>query len=154
MDVSVRSVALTVIAIAAGMYVLSWAREVFIPIVLSALISYALEPVVLAMMRLRLSRVVASALLMAILTGSVLYGGYALADDATAIVAELPEAAQKLRRVLNQNRGESGTLEQVQQAAEELQKTANEAAGPNAAPRGVTRVQIEEPAINVRQYVS
>jgi predicted PurR-regulated permease PerM len=154
MDVSVRSVALTVIAIAAGMYVLSWAREVFIPIVLSALISYALEPVVLAMMRLRLSRVVASALLMAVLTGSVLYGGYALADDATAIVAELPEAAQKLRRVLNQNRGESGTLGQVQQAAEELQKTANEAAGPNTAPRGVTRVQIEEPAINVRQYVS
>ncbi len=154
MDVSVRSVALTVIAAAAAMYVLSWAREVFIPIVLSVLISYAMEPIVLALMRLRLSRVAAAAVLMALTTGSFVYGGYALSDDAAAVVAELPEAAQKLRRVLNRNRQDPGAIEQVQEAAEELQKTANEATGPSPAPRGVTRVQIEEPAINVREYVS
>ena len=153
MDVSVRSVALTIIAVAAAMYVLNWASEVFIPIVLSVLISYALEPVVLWLMRLRLPRVAAAGLLMTLLTGGFLYGGYALSDDATAIVAELPEAAQKLRDVLNRNR-QNGTIEQVQEAAEELQKTANEATGPSPAPKGVQRVQIEEPAINVRNYVS
>ena len=45
-DVNARSAALTIIAVAAGMGVLYWAREVFIPIVLSVLISYALEPIV------------------------------------------------------------------------------------------------------------
>ena len=154
MDVSVRSVALTVVAIAAGMYVLSWAREIFIPIVLSALISYALEPVVLTLMRAKLPRVGAAAVVMTLLTGSTLYTGYVLSDDAAAIVAELPEAAQELRQVLRRDGGEPGTLEQVQEAAEELQKTANEAAGTSPAPRGVQRVQIEEPAIDVREYVS
>ena len=56
---NVRSVALTVIAVAVGMYVLQWAQEVFIPIVLSVLVSYALEPVVLWLMRLRLPRIAA-----------------------------------------------------------------------------------------------
>ena len=50
--------------------------------------------------------------------------------------------------------GEPGAIQQVQRAAEELQRTADEAAGPNPAPRGVQRVQIEEPAINVREYVT
>lgn len=150
----VRSVALTVVAAAAAMYVLSWAREVFIPIVLSVLISYALEPIVLWLMRLHLPRVAATGLLMTMLVGSIAYGGWALSDDAAAVVAELPVAAQRFRRVMSRNPRDPGTIEQVQQAAEELQKTANEAAGPSPAPRGVQRVQIEEPAINVREYVS
>ena len=154
MDVSVRSVALTIVAVAAAMYVLSWAREVFIPIVLSVLISYALEPVVLALMKMRIPRVAGSALLIAALTASMGYSGWALSDDAAAVVAELPEAAQKLRRLMARAQREPGTIEQVQQAAEELQRTANAAAGPSPAPRGVQRVQIEEPAINVRDYVT
>ena len=53
-DVNVRSVALTVIAVAGRtMYILQWAQEVFIPIVLSLLIGYALEPVVVGLMRLK-----------------------------------------------------------------------------------------------------
>jgi predicted PurR-regulated permease PerM len=44
-------------------------------------------------------------------------------------------------------------MQHVQKAAEELQKTADEAGGRNPVPRGVTRVQIEEPAINLREYV-
>ena len=153
-DISVRSVALTVVACAAGMYVLSWAREVFIPIILSILISYALEPIVLALMRLRMSRIAAAAILMTVVSGSIMYGGWALFDDATAVVAQLPSAAQKMRLVLARDTPEPTAIEQVQQAADELQRTANEASGTNPVPRGVQRVQIEEPAINVREYLS
>ena len=39
------------------MYVLHWAQEVFIPIVLSILISYALEPIVVWLTRIWLPRV-------------------------------------------------------------------------------------------------
>ena len=135
------------------MAVLYWAREVFIPIVLSVLISYALDPVVRALMRLRLPRSLAAAVAVALLGGSLAYGAYALSDDAAAMVGEVPKAAARLRQAMRQ--GGSGPIQQVQDAANELQRTANEATGgPTPAPRGVQRVQVEEPAFDVREYVS
>ena len=153
-DVNARSVALTILGFAAAMWLLSWAREVFIPIVLSVLISYALEPIVVWLMRIRIPRVAGAALVVTLLAGSLGYGAYVLSDDAAAIVAELPNAAVRLRMALRRDPQQGGAIQQVQKAAEELQKTADEAAGTNPAPRGVQRVQIEEPAIDVREYVS
>jgi predicted PurR-regulated permease PerM len=152
-NVSVRSVALTILAVAATMYVLHWAREAFIPIVLSILISYALEPIVSMLTRIHLHRILAAALVVTVTAGTLGYSVYSLSDDAAAIVAQLPEAAQRLRRTMQRN-GAPGPIDQVTKAAEELQKTADQAAGTNPAPRDVRRVQIEEPAINVRQYVT
>jgi predicted PurR-regulated permease PerM len=153
-DLSIRSVALTVLATAAVMWILNWAREVFIPIVFSILISYALEPIVASLMRVRLSRIAASAIVMALLSGTLGYGVYTLSDDAADIVAQLPEAAQKLRQSLRRGEGEPGAIQQVQRAAAELQRTADEATGPNPAPRGVQRVQVETPTFDVREYVT
>jgi predicted PurR-regulated permease PerM len=154
-QVNVRGVALTVIAVAAAMFVLQWAQEAFIPIVLSILISYALEPVVLTVMRFRLPRPAAAGAVVVLLTALFAFGAYSLADDAAAIVADVPQAAQKLRQTLRREANDSGAIEQVQKAAEELQKTADAAAGTTpAAGRNVTRVQIEEPAIDVREYLT
>ncbi len=153
-DLSVRSMALTLIAAAAVMWVLSWAREVFIPIIVGVLISYALEPVVGWCMRMRIPRMLASGLVMTLLTASVGYGAYALTDDAAEIVAKLPEAAQRLRQTMRPARGEPGAIQQVQRAAEELQQTADAAAGRNPVSRGVQRVQIEEPTVDVREYLT
>jgi len=153
-DVKLRSVALVVIAAASGVALLYWAREVFIPIVLSVLISYALQPVVTLLMRAHLPRVLAAALVMLVFTGGVLYSGYALWDDAKAMVAAVPGAATKLRVALRHDRSAPGTIEQVQKAADELQRTADEAGARNPAPAGVQRVQIEEPTIDVRGYLS
>ena len=86
-DVKLRSVALVVIASACAVGLLYWAREVFIPIVLSVLISYALEPIVATLMRLRLPRVAAAAIVIMLFTGGLGYAGYALSDDAAAMVA-------------------------------------------------------------------
>src|SRR5687767_8288587 len=82
-----RSIALFVLAASAAIAVLHWARAAFIPIVLSILISYALDPIVRWVMRVRIPRTAASFLVVAALTGLLGYTGYALSDDATAIVA-------------------------------------------------------------------
>ena len=153
-NISVRSVALTMIAVGVTMYVLHWAREVFIPIVLSILISYALEPVVVWMTRIRLPRAAAAAVVVTLVTGLLGYGIYSLSDDGAAIVAKLPAAARQFRRIMERDRNNTGAIQQVQKAAEELQKTADQAAVENPVSKDVTRVQIEEPAINVREYVS
>jgi predicted PurR-regulated permease PerM len=146
---NVRTVALVVTAIAATMYLLHWARQAFIPIVLSILISYALEPVVKGLMRLRMRRLAASALVVTLVTGSLGYTIYGISDDVTAIARQLPEAAQKLRQVLRRDGG-PGTIQQVQKAADELQRAADEAAGST----NVRRVQVETPVFDVRQYVT
>jgi predicted PurR-regulated permease PerM len=151
-SVNVRGIALTIIAAAATTFVLRWAAEIFIPIVLSVLISYALEPVVAGLSRVRFPRVLASAAVVIALTGALGYGVYALSDDASAIAASLPNAATKLRQALRH--GQSQTISNVQRAAQELQRTADEAAGANPAPKGVQRVQVEQPAIDVKQYLS
>lgn len=152
-DINVRNVGLTVIAFAATMYLLHWAQQAFIPIVLSILISYALEPIVVMLTKIRIHRVLAAGLVVMLSTGTLGYGLYSLSDDAAAIVAQVPEAAQRLRRTMQRDTS-PGPIEQVQKAADELQKTADQAAPTNPAPKNVTRVQIEEPAINVRQYVT
>jgi len=153
LEVNVRSVGLTVTAVGAAMAVLWWAQEVFIPIVLSVLISYALDPLVIALMRLRVPRALASALVVATVVGGVGYTVWAITDDVAEIVAQVPDAAQKLRQVVRSNHRSGGTIQQVKEAAEELQKTAEAAAGPSTSQRGVQRVQIEEPAIDFRDYL-
>ena len=151
--VGIHSVALTVLAVAVGMYLLHWAQEAFIPIVLSILISYALEPIVSLIIRMRVPRIIAAGLVVLMAGGVLGYGMYSLSDDVTALVAQVPDAAQRLRRTMQRDRS-PGPIEQVQKAAAELQKTADQAAGTNPPRQDVTRVQIEEPTINVRQYIS
>jgi predicted PurR-regulated permease PerM len=152
--VDVRSAALTILAVLATILVLQYAQSMIIPIVLGVLISYALEPIVALLMRLRLPRVAAAAIVILLFTGGLGYAGYALSDDAAAMVAALPDAATKLRATLRRNQAQPETIKQVQRAANELQRTADEASAINPVPSGVQRVQIVEPAIDVRSYVS
>ena len=70
------------------------------------------------------------------------------------MVSELPDAAARLRVALRRGRDKPGTIQQVQKAAAELQKTADEASGQNPVGAGVQRVQIEAPAIDVRGVLS
>ena len=152
--VNIRSVALTVLAVIAATFALQQGREFFIPLVLSALISYALDPVVTWLTRLRLPRAAAAAFILMIAVGGTAAGLYSLRDEATAIVQQIPEAARKLRTsMIRDRRGADSTIEQVQKAATELERTASAATEPSPAPRGVTRVQVEEPPIRVRDYL-
>ena len=122
---------------------------------LSILISYALEPIVVDDTRIRLPRVLAVGAGRHRWSPPALgYAVYSLSDDATAIVAQLPDAAQSCARDACNATATAGAIQQVSRRPTELQKTADEAAGTNPAPRGVQRVQIEEPAINIRQYLS
>jgi predicted PurR-regulated permease PerM len=152
-EVSIHSVALSLIAAGAAMAVLWWAQEVFIPIVLSVLISYALEPVVVGLHRVHVPRPLGAALVVSAVMCGMGYTAWTLSDDAAEIVSQLPSVAQKLRHTLRAARGDGGAIQQMQEAADELQKTADAAAGTAPAPRGVQRVQIEEPTIDFREYL-
>jgi predicted PurR-regulated permease PerM len=151
---NIRSVALTIVAVVGTIFALQYAQPFLIPIVLAVLVAYGLDPIVSALTRVKVPRVLAAALVVLTLGGSLGVGIYSLSDEAVAIAQQLPDAAQQLRRRMRELRGgESSTIEKVQQAANELERTASEAAGQTPTPRGVTRVQIEEPAFNARDYL-
>ncbi len=158
MPVDIRSVSLVVIATLASLFALNWAKAVIIPVLLGLMASYALTPIVDRFERWRIPRVLGSAALLIAIVGGLGWTGYALSDDATALVESLPDIAQKFREAVQKRQhGPSskpvGAIDKVQQAACELEK-ATEASNASAAAtsRGVTRVQIEKPKFNIQDY--
>ena len=73
------------------------AEPFLVPVVAGILLSYALRPVVTLLERGRVPRLAAAALVMSVLVGLLSGIGYAISDDVSAAVAELPGAARKLR---------------------------------------------------------
>ena len=67
----------------------------------------------------------------------------------------LPQAAQRLRAALRKDRqaNRGGAIDQMQKAAAELSQAASEAAPAVPVPKGVLRVQVEEPAVKVSDYL-
>lgn len=166
MPVDVRSAALTVIAVLVGIVALQQAQSVLIPIVLGLLLSFALSPVVNGLARYHVPRAAGAALAVALLVGSVGVGVYTLSDEALAIVAKVPEAAQRLRArfTAHQRQNNETLIKQVQQAAKEIEKTADVATAADVAtsadePRAkraggpVQRVEIIEPAFRASDYL-
>jgi predicted PurR-regulated permease PerM len=153
-DVDAIRVALFVIAALATILMLQYAQPVLIPLVVGILISYVLEPAVASMARHGIPRIFGSFLVLAMLCGGTGLGVYTLTDEAIAIVENVPTAARRLAQRLERGRGKpDGALEKVQEAAKEVEKAAEQVREPDTTAKGVTRVQIVEPALAARDYL-
>jgi len=144
-----------VLAVLGVLFMLYWARAVCIPIMIGVLISYALSPLVNRLHGWHIPRSVGAAVLLLGFLGSVGTLSYSLGDDAAVLIETLPEVAQNLRRTLRREGiASGGAIENMQQAADQLQRAADESGGGAAdAPSGVTRVQIERPGLDVRDFL-
>ena len=151
----VRNLSLTVLTVLAVIFVLHWARAFFIPLMLGIMISYAFSPLVNRMQKWRIPRAIGAAVLLAGIVGGAGSLVYSLSDDAIQLIETLPEAAQKFRKTLRKEWGTTeGAMDQVQQAAVQLERAASETINPDAtAPQGVTRVLIEKSTLNVSDYL-
>ncbi len=153
--VDVSSFSLALLTVLAVIFVLQWAQAIFIPLMLGLMISYALSPPVNLMQKWRIPRAIGAAVLLIAIVGGIGSLGYSLSDDAAKLIETLPAAAQKIRLARLKERGASeGTMEKVQKTATQLEQAASETG--TAAPvvqHGVTRVQIEKPKLNVRDYL-
>ncbi|MBC7394921.1 MAG: AI-2E family transporter [Variovorax sp.] len=155
MPVDVRSASLVVLAVLATVFALQWASAVFIPLMVSLLLTYALAPVVTRLERIKISRWFGAAAILLILGGAIAWTTYSLAGSALQLVDSLPLAAQKLRAQVRQGAAaRTGTpLDSVQQAASQLERAAEENSAKVASRTGATRVVVERPAFNVRDYM-
>ena len=160
MPIDIRSLALTVIAVSLGILLIQYAQSVLIPIALGVLISYALMPLVGSLARIHVPRVLGAAIAVMLLVGGTGLGVYTLSDDAMAIVADVPQAARRLReRVVTHRSQPTGMLTQVQEAAREIEKTADIATSATNEPArtpsrdAVQRVQVVQPAFRASDYI-
>jgi len=154
MPVDVRSASLVVLAVLATVFALQWGQAVFIPLMLSLLLTYALSPLVDMLHRWKLPRWIAAAVILLGLFGGLGWTGYSLSGNASQLLDSLPVAAQKLGQAMRRDKSASATpLESVQQAAAQLEKAAEENSARVAARKGVARVVIERPGFNVRDYL-
>jgi predicted PurR-regulated permease PerM len=181
MPVDVRSLSLIVLTVLACIFALQWAQSVLVPILLGVMFSYALTPAVDWLQRRRLPRAIGATLVLGAFVGVIGWGAWALSDDASALIETLPRVAQKVRQGLDGQRGKPSTspIDRVQQAANELEQAAQHAATEASAgaatgasdaaaarapatkltpitappPRAVTRVVVERPGFNIRDYL-
>lgn len=150
MPVSIRSLSLAIIAVLAGLFVLHWARAVFIPFMLGLVFSYALSPLVNWMESRRIPRALGAGILMLSLLTAMGTTTYALSDEAVQLVESLPAAAQKFRQALKKQQG--STLDTVQKAAAQIEQAAKESSVPSTS-RGVMRVVVEPSRFNIKDYL-
>ena len=155
LPVDVNSFSLALLAVLAVIFVLYWARAIFIPLMLGVMISYALSPLVNLMQKWRIPRAIGAAVLLlgiVVGTGSLVYS---LSGDAAKLIETMPNSVQKISVAISKERGmPKGTMENVQKTATQIERAASKTVAPApAVSRGVTRVQIEKPKLNVKDYL-
>ncbi|MDL2336686.1 MAG: AI-2E family transporter [Pseudomonadota bacterium] len=155
MPVDVRSLSLAILAALGVLFAMRWASPVLIPLMLGVMLSYALSPIVDRLHRWRVPRAAGAALLLLAIVGGLGWTAYTLSDDATALLESLPEATQKIRQTVLSHRNPSeSTIDKVQKAATQLEQVAQESGRvPATTARGVTRVRIERPQFDIKDYV-
>jgi predicted PurR-regulated permease PerM len=117
---------LSVIAVVAALYL---GRAFFVPLLIGILASYTLCPVVDWLHARYVPRPVGAALTLLAVVGTLSWVGYALSDDTAALIERLPEAARKMRQTMSDSReGGKSPLQNMQEAANEIQGAAAEAA--------------------------
>lgn len=145
---------LAILAVIAIILLLKYAQEVFIPLALSGLAFYALDPVVDRLQRLRVPRVLGAAVVLIAIVGTLGWTTYKVSDEAVAVIEDLPKAARNLRQALRPSQGvEDSTINKIQRAATEIDKTTAAAMPSAEAPQGVLRVQVEQPALRASEFL-
>ncbi|MCW5979033.1 MAG: AI-2E family transporter [Bryobacteraceae bacterium] len=148
-----RNTALTLLSILAIIFLLRYAQAVFVPIALAVLISFALNPFVTLLCRLRVPRALSAAIVLLVVLMGTGYGVYALRHQALEAVENLPDVARELRRQIRQVRGtpgNAGPIEKIREAASEIEKAADEVAVSPEKPRAVA---VQDSGLRVDEYL-
>ena len=143
---------LAVIALVGALYL---ARAFVVPLLIGILASYALHPVVDWLKACRVPRATGAALVLAALAGGLSWVAFSVSDDAAAMIEKLPEAARKLRQNLSAARISGPTaLQNMQEAAKELEGATAEAAGEKRKPAArAIAARDTEPTAWLRDYL-
>jgi len=135
-------IAVVVLAVLATIAAAKAAQAFLVPVVVGIILAYALKPIVNGLENYKVPRPIGATVVLALVTVLVLGAGILIKEDAKAALAELPDAARKVRVAAQETGHKSeNPLGHVRAAAAELDRAAKEAVGsppaeavPRAAP--------------------
>ena len=153
LPVDARGVALGILATVALIFALDWAQPFLITLLLGILFAYTLNPLVVALERYKVPRVLGSSLVMLAVIFAIGFGTYALRGQVQRIFAQLPEAASKLSAGLDKMRsGPLSNMKNVQTAANTLEKATKDA-DLSTLPKRTTHIVIDQPAFRLSNFL-
>jgi len=135
-----------VLAVLAVIAALKLGAPVLLPIVLSALLFYALSPVVEWFHRFRVPRVLAAVVTVLMMVAVIVASVILLWPQVEVIVEDIPASAQKLESSMDKWRGgkNDSALEKVEAAAKAIDSAAVGASDPAVNPKGVISVEVRD----------
>jgi len=126
-----RSLALLMLSVIALIFLLKWAQAFFIPLMLGVLLAYMLNPLVAFLENHRVPRVAGASLVVGSMLALLCALTYYLSGEIASILEKLPEVSSRVSAGVTRAAGSSADnpIQKVQQAARELEKATNRAAG-------------------------
>ncbi len=152
--VKVRDAALVVLASIATVFFIDWAEAILLPLVVAVLVSYALDPLVSALERLRIPRAVGAGMVILSLIALAAAASIPLQREAMAMLDKIPLAAKQVERIRAQTpvAGEEDLLEKAEKAVKEIESTTKQDDEEDSDP-DVTPVRIVDDSFNLRDYL-
>ncbi|HYM26393.1 MAG TPA: AI-2E family transporter, partial [Vicinamibacterales bacterium] len=139
--------AVWILAVLAAVTALRLGRALFVPLIIGLLLSYVLDPLVSRLVGRGLPRAIAAAVVFISALLGTGVAAYSMRTQASTLIAQLPGAAQEIRKAVEARTG-PGPIEKVQEAANELHAISmTDTAG------GVQKVQIAPPTFDVAGYL-
>ena len=157
--VHARGVALGILATLASLVAVYWAEPFLVPLLLGIVLAYTLNPVVVWLETIHIPRVAGTTVVMAAVIAALVLGTYSLRGEMQTIIAQIPEASQKVAAAIKRVRiGQPGDMQKLQNAATEVAKATAEASSPSAealpaSRQPVTRVVVEPPAFKFGAFL-
>jgi predicted PurR-regulated permease PerM len=150
---TVRGLAVWALAAVAALFFLREAAPVVVPVLVSILLAYALEPAVDVLTRWHLPRPAAVAVVYVLLATAIGVGVRELRNEVNGFLADLPETVATLQQAFEVDDTRSSTpIGRIREAVRTIEQATASAAPP---PRpGVARVSIVREGSDIRAYLA
>ncbi len=150
--INFQQIAPVVIAGMGFIVFLDWAQDVLLPLVAGIMISYALDPLVSLLDRLRIPRPISAALVLSALLGILALAALPLQSEAIKMLDRIPDAIQQFEQQSRQQPKSEGLMEKAQEAAKEIEESAARTEDSRDRVQA-TNVRIVEEPFDVRDYL-
>ncbi|MGM0570444.1 AI-2E family transporter [Marinobacter sp.] len=132
---------------------LDWAQDVLMPLVAGIMISYALDPVVSLLDRLRIPRPISAALVLSGLLAILALAAMPLQSEAMKMLERIPTAVQQFERESSRKPKSEGLMEKAQEAAKEIEESASRSEDQEHSRVQATAVRIVDEPFSLRDYL-
>ena len=154
-SMNLRSLAVPIVTTVIVVYALQWAENFFIPLLLGIIIAYTLNPLVVWLERIKITRAVGSTMVMLAVLGGSAFVTIPVRGQIETILDQLPEAASKLSGALRgMGKGEANPMQKVQAAAREIEKATSQATDiPSTPKQAATHIVIDQPRLKLGDFL-